>query len=41
MKVWEWHRTREGAVAKAEEMRVARIASLEKQIAKLRKLRFT
>ena len=35
-----WHRTREAAVAKAEKMRVAKIASLEKQIAKLEKLRF-
>ena len=36
----DWHRTREAAVAKAEKMRVAKIASLKKQIAKLEKLRF-
>lgn len=37
----EWHRTRESAVKKAEEMRVNRIASLKKQITKLEKLKFT
>ncbi len=36
----EWHRTRAGAIAKAEEMRLAKIASLKKQIAKLEKLKF-
>lgn len=36
----EWHRTREAAVARAEEMRIAKIASLEKQIARLRKIQF-
>ena len=36
----EWHRSRESAVAKAEEMRAAKIASLKKQIAKLEKLTF-
>lgn len=36
-----WHRTREAAVAKAETMRVAKIASLRKSIAKLEKLSFT
>lgn len=37
----EWHRTKESAVARAEEMRVAKIASLKKQIAKLEKLSFS
>lgn len=37
----DWHRTPEAALARAEEMRTAKIASLEKQIAKLRKLTFT
>ena len=37
----EWHRTEAEAVARAEQMRVNRIASLEKQIAKLKKLSFT
>lgn len=36
----EWHRTKESALAKAEEMRKKRIASLRKQIEKLEKLRF-
>lgn len=36
----EWHRDRAGAVKRAEEMRVAKIASLEKQIAKLEAMRF-
>jgi len=36
----EWHRTREAAVARAEELRVAKIASLKKQITKLENLRF-
>lgn len=36
----DWHRTPEAAIARAEEMRVKKIASLEKQIAKLRKLKF-
>lgn len=35
------HRTREEAVARAEQMRAAKIASLEKQIAKLRKKTFS
>ena len=35
-----WHETSESAVARAEKMRAAKIASLEKQIAKLRKLNF-
>lgn len=37
----EWHRTRAGAVQRAEAMRVAKIASLKKKIAKLEKLRFS
>lgn len=36
----DWHRTKESALAKAEEMRKKRIASLRKQIEKLEKLRF-
>lgn len=36
----DWHRTREAAVASAEKMRAKRIASLEKQIAKLKALDF-
>jgi len=35
-----WHRTREGAVARAEELRNKRIASLKHQIKKLEKLKF-
>ena len=35
-----WHRTREEAVAKAEAMRVKKIASLKKQIAALEVLKF-
>jgi hypothetical protein len=36
----QWHRTREGAVLKAEAMRNAKIKSLEKSLAKLRALKF-
>ncbi|MGK9167913.1 hypothetical protein KXR53_16520 [Inquilinus limosus] len=36
----DWHRTREEAVARAEEMRKKRVASLKKQITKLKKLKF-
>lgn len=36
----EWHRTREAAIAQAEKMRAKRLASLEKQIAKLKALDF-
>jgi hypothetical protein len=36
----EWHRTREDAERRAEEMRLAKIASLRKQIAKLERMRF-
>lgn len=35
-----WYRLRANAQAKAEDMRIAKIASLRKQIAKLEKLRF-
>jgi hypothetical protein len=35
-----WHRTPEGAKAKAEAMRKAKIASLKKQLAKLESLSF-
>lgn len=36
----DWHRTHEGALQKAEKMRKAKLASLAKQIEKLKKLRF-
>jgi hypothetical protein len=36
----EWHRTESSAIARAEEMRLAKIASLKKQIAKLEKMKF-
>jgi hypothetical protein len=36
----EWHRTREAAVARAEAMRKAKIASVRKQLARLEALRF-
>ena len=36
----EWHRTREDAVARAEQMRLKKIAYLQEQIAKLEALRF-
>ena len=36
----DWHRTEAAAIAEAEKMRVAKIASLKKQIAKLEKLSF-
>jgi len=36
----EWHRTREEAVQRANVLRVAKIASLEKRILKLRGLNF-
>ena len=35
-----WHRTREAAVKRAEEMRMKKIASVEKQLEKLKKMRF-
>lgn len=37
----EWHRTKEGALAKAEKMRAAKITSLLKQIERLEKMTFT
>jgi hypothetical protein len=36
----DWHLTREAAVAKAEDMRKNKIASLHKQIKRLESLRF-
>lgn len=36
----DWHPTREEAVKRAEDMRQAKIKSLQKQIAKLEKLSF-
>lgn len=36
----DWHRTEDGAIDRAEVMRKDRIASLQKQIAKLEKLSF-
>lgn len=36
----EWHRTKESAIKKSEEMRQKKIASLKKQIEKLEEMRF-
>lgn len=36
----EWHRTKEGACAKAEEMRISKLRSIEKQEKRLRDLVF-
>ena len=36
----DWHRTEEAAIQRAEEMRVRKIASLRKQIAKLEAMTF-
>ena len=36
----EWHRTAEAAIKRAEEMRVAKIKSLHKSIARIEKLKF-
>ena len=36
----DWHRTPEAALARAEEMRTAKIASLKKGIAKMERLTF-
>ena len=36
----EWHRTKESAIAKAEEMRKKKISSLQKQIKKLENINF-
>ena len=37
----EWHRTPEAALARAEEMRKARIKSLKNSLAKLKKITFS
>ena len=36
----QWHRTPEAAIYRAKTMRIAKIASLKRQIAKLEKLEF-
>lgn len=36
----DWHRTEESALKRAEAMRVARIKSLKKELARLKELRF-
>lgn len=36
----DWHKDKESAIAKAEEMRKKKIASLKKQIEKLEKMKF-
>ena len=36
----EWHKTKESAIEKAEEMRQKKIESLKKQIKKLEEMRF-
>lgn len=36
----EYHKTKESAIAKAEEMRKKKIASLKKQIEKMEKMKF-
>lgn len=36
----DWHRTAEGAIDRAEEMRVNAIASAEKKIKRLRQIKF-
>lgn len=36
----EWHKDKQSAIAKAEEMRKKKIASLKKQIEKLEKMEF-
>ena len=36
----EWHRTRDSAVKRAEQMRLAKIASVRKQLAQLESLKF-
>lgn len=36
----EWHRNRESALKRAEEMRTKKLSSLERQIEKLKKLKF-
>ena len=37
----DWHRTKEEAIGRAEKMRIDKIESLKKQIAKLDKMKFT
>lgn len=36
----DWHRTKEAAIKRAEEMRLKKISSLKKQLEKLEKIRF-
>jgi hypothetical protein len=36
----DWHRTREGALNRAEEIRIKKLKSLDNQIKKLSKLKF-
>ena len=36
----DWHRTQEAALSRAEEMKLAKIASLKKKIEKLERMRF-
>ena len=36
----EWHRTKESAIAKAEEMRQKKISSLKKQVKKMEDMKF-
>lgn len=36
----DWHRTREAAIDRADSVRIAKILSLKKQLAKLEKMRF-
>jgi hypothetical protein len=36
----DWHRTREGVLNRAEEMRIKKLKSLDNQIKKLSKLKF-
>lgn len=36
----DWHRTREGAVERAKEMKAKKIASLKKSIERIKKLKF-
>lgn len=37
----DWHETEEEAIARAEEMRLKKIKSLEKQLAKFKEMKFT
>lgn len=36
----DWHRTREGAVQRAENMRIRKLNSLNKQLKKLKEIKF-